>query len=159
MTTSPKIMSFLLVAATAILDQSTKYLALMLHSAHGDVNLLDGAVHFTVIYNRLGFLGAAAPLGETWRFLLLTWGVALLLAGCLYYLWRHSRRSCHHTLAIGLITGGGLGNLIDRLVHQGGVIDFLSIGYGAVRTGIFNFGDMAVLGGSCWLGFLLFRKL
>ena len=38
-------------------------------------------------------------------------------------------------VALSLLTGGGLGNLIDRLIHDGAVVDFVSIGVGALRTG------------------------
>jgi len=43
-----------------------------------------------------------------------------------------------------LILGGGLSNLLDRLYHQGKVIDFLNIGIGSFRTGIFNMADIYI---------------
>ncbi len=46
-----------------------------------------------------------------------------------------------------LIVGGGAGNLIDRLARDGRVGDFIMIGVGGIRTGIFNFADLAVLAG------------
>jgi signal peptidase II len=48
-------------------------------------------------------------------------------------------------LAGALFAGGGLSNWLDRLVHDGIVIDFVSIGIGRVRTGIFNVADLAVV--------------
>ena len=50
-------------------------------------------------------------------------------------------------VAVGLIAGGGLSNWIDRLAHGGFVTDFLSVGFGPVRTGIFNLADVAVVAG------------
>jgi signal peptidase II len=53
--------------------------------------------------------------------------------------------------ALGLIVGGGLGNWIDRILHDGNVTDFVSVGLGPLRTGIFNFADVAVMAGMLWL--------
>jgi signal peptidase II len=55
------------------------------------------------------------------------------------------------TVAIALICGGGIGNLIDRVRFDGLVTDFLNVGAGPLRTGIFNVADMALM-----LGLLLF---
>ena len=41
------------------------------------------------------------------------------------------------------LAASGLGNLIDRLTHHGLVTDFLNLGFGALRTGIFNVADVA----------------
>jgi signal peptidase II len=55
--------------------------------------------------------------------------------------------------AFALIASGGLGNLTDRLTHQGGVTDFLNIGFGNLRTGIFNVADMVLMVGIAVLCF------
>jgi signal peptidase II len=52
------------------------------------------------------------------------------------------------TVALSLIAGGGLSNLIDRIAHGGYVIDFLNIGLGGLRTGIFNIADVAIMVGA-----------
>jgi signal peptidase II len=46
-----------------------------------------------------------------------------------------------------LLTGGGLGNLIDRISNNGAVTDFLRLGIGPLRTGIFNLADVAIVSG------------
>jgi len=56
-----------------------------------------------------------------------------------------------------LIVGGGLGNLIDRLFFGGKVTDFVSMGIGPLRTGIFNVADVAIMFGS--LGMFLLMML
>lgn len=56
-------------------------------------------------------------------------------------------------LGLALAAGGGISNLADR-VRYGAVVDFLNVGIGPVRTGIFNVADMAILLG---LAFLLTR--
>jgi signal peptidase II len=51
-------------------------------------------------------------------------------------------------IALLLIASGGLGNLLDRLLNQGAAIDFLNLGVGPVRTGIFNVADVLIVGGA-----------
>jgi signal peptidase II len=50
-----------------------------------------------------------------------------------------------------LIIGGGFGNLLDRFLNDGAVIDFMNLGLGWLRTGIFNVADMAITGGVIFL--------
>ena len=44
-------------------------------------------------------------------------------------------------IALALIAAGGFGNLIDRVLYDGRVTDFLNLGVGSLRTGIFNIAD------------------
>ena len=50
-------------------------------------------------------------------------------------------------VGLGLIAGGGLGNWLDRLLHAGAVTDYVSLGLGPLRTGIFNLADVCVMVG------------
>jgi signal peptidase II len=45
-------------------------------------------------------------------------------------------------VALVLVLAGGIGNVIDRVLHHGLVTDFLNLGIGPVRIGIFNVADM-----------------
>jgi signal peptidase II len=53
----------------------------------------------------------------------------------------------YQTVGAALICSGGIGNLIDRLTHGGYVTDFLNVGIGPLRTGIFNVADFVLLVG------------
>jgi signal peptidase II len=46
-----------------------------------------------------------------------------------------------------LVAAGGAGNLVDRIVRDGRVIDFMNLGLGPVRTGIFNMADVQIMAG------------
>ena len=61
-------------------------------------------------------------------------------------------------LALGLVTGGAIGNLVDRIRSQEGVVDFLDIGVGAWRWPTFNVADMAVSCGAIALAISLWRE-
>lgn len=43
-----------------------------------------------------------------------------------------------------LVLSGGLGNLFDRIMHDGRVIDFMNLGIAGLRTGIFNVADVCI---------------
>lgn len=60
-------------------------------------------------------------------------------------------------LALSLFIGGGTSNLLDRLLHGGYVVDFINIGIGPVRTGIFNVADVAISLGMILLVFCEIR--
>ena len=60
-------------------------------------------------------------------------------------------------LAIALVVGGGLSNLIDRLVNEGRVVDFMQLGIGPLRTGVFNVADVAIMGGLAVMLVVVFR--
>ena len=54
-------------------------------------------------------------------------------------------RPFFHVVGLALILGGGVGNLLDRIVLEGAVRDFAIVGFGWLRTGVFNLADAAVL--------------
>ncbi|PPD31442.1 MAG: hypothetical protein CTY19_14280 [Methylomonas sp.] len=54
-------------------------------------------------------------------------------------------------LAYVLLLAGGLGNLINRLIYGGYVVDFINIGIGPIRTGVFNVADVVVIAGALML--------
>lgn len=71
-----------------------------------------------------------------------------MLAGLLAFLLLKRRLPRSEFLGLSLILGGGLGNLIDRLLRDGHVTDFLNVGFGSLRTGIFNVADAAITTGA-----------
>jgi signal peptidase II len=81
--------------------------------------------------------------------------VSFLLLGCLVYLFCSHQRTARYDMPLVFVVGGGMSNLLDRLLHDGGVTDFLSIGIGNFRTGIFNLADVYILIGSFVLGYYL----
>jgi signal peptidase II len=96
--------------------------------------------------NEGGFLGLGAGLPASVRFWLFTVLVGAVLVGALRFVWV-SQEMNHpvNILGVSLTIGGGLGNLIDRLLNDGKVVDFVSVGVGDLRTGIFNLADVAIM--------------
>ncbi len=134
---------FVLVACVGC-DQSTKtYAESNLPKAQA-LSFLADTVRLQVAHNEGAFLSLGASAPKSWRLAALRLGVSALLLALLGYmlLIRDARPS--FILALTLILAGGVSNLIDRFIHGGYVIDFINLGIGSLRTGIFNVADIAI---------------
>ena len=86
----------------------------------------------------MGFLTADGEVGR-WLLVALT---AALATGVLIWLWRETTRG--DVVALGLVLGGALGNILDR-VRYGYVLDFADLHFGEIRPFlVFNVGDAAI---------------
>ena len=54
-------------------------------------------------------------------------------------------------VALTLIFAGGMGNILDRLLFDRHVSDFMNVGLLAVRSGVFNFADLWITAGALWI--------
>ncbi len=139
--TSKLTVSILSVAMLVILDQVTKKLAYIYLSGKEAVSVLGD--FFILIYatNKGGFLSFGSGIHKgiwSWFFIVLPLLVLLLFS---VYVIMKKRADIFYLAFWVFFVSGGIGNLIDRIFH-GEVIDFLNIGIGSVRTGIFNLADI-----------------
>jgi signal peptidase II len=112
-------------------------------------------VRLTLVYNRGAAFGLHVGPWSRWVFLALTIGALMIL----WQLYRQSpARDIARILAISLVSGGAIGNLIDRLRGPQGVVDFLDIGIGDMRWPTFNVADMAVSTGAVLLAWVLWGE-
>jgi signal peptidase II len=81
---------------------------------------------------------------------------ALAILGRLYRATRQG--DLFRTLALGLVCGGAVGNLIDRVRSATGVVDFIDVGVGDLRWPTFNVADMAVSIGAFLLAWVLWGE-
>jgi signal peptidase II len=135
----------LLLAATAGCDRVTKHYAMTTLAGEPSQSYLGDTVRLDYHENPGGFLSAGAtwtPRARTVVFQLANGAFLLIiLIMALRYQW--SRLA---SAGLILFIAGGLSNLIDR-VAIGTVVDFLNVGIGSWRTGIFNVADMAIMAG------------
>lgn len=132
-------------------DQVSKSAARsMLHSGVTESVFAD-SLRFQLTENPGSFLSLGASLPEQLRFTLFTAAVTVVLVGLVCAALFARRLSTARFVALALLAGGGISNLIDRLLYDGRVTDFLNVGIGALRTGIFNLADMAILAGALLL--------
>jgi signal peptidase II len=128
-------------------DQATKSLARSLLTPTEVWSFLGDTVRLQLSHNRGAFLSLGASLPEVWRQTIFNGGVGALLLGLFIYALFSKGNQPVGVVAIAVFSAGGLSNLIDRLVHGGYVVDFINLGIGPLRTGIFNVADIFIMGG------------
>lgn len=148
----PRFMVVLLTLCCCVgCDQVSKSAARSLLHSGVTESLFADSLRLQLMENPGSFLSMGASLPEHLRFTLFTAAVAVLLIGLVCMSLFARRLSTTRFVALALVAGGGLSNLIDRLVYDGRVTDFLNVGIGSLRTGIFNLADMAILAGALLL--------
>lgn len=136
-------------------DQATKRIAIERLAGAPPVSLAGDVVRLELAANPGGFLSMGAQLPDAVRrvvFVVLVPALVLLVCALV---WRAGTPAAGTMAGLGLVAGGGIGNWLDRLLRDGLVTDFLSLGVGPLRTGIFNVADVAVLLG---VALLLFAR-
>lgn len=135
----------LLLVGTAACDRATKHMAIATLSGASAQSFLADTVRLTYHENAGAFLGVGSrwhPVAQAAAFQI---GNGLFLFGTALIALRY-RFSLLAAAGLTLFLAGGVSNLIDRIAI-GSVIDFLNIGIGPARTGIFNLADVAILAG------------
>ena len=145
-----------IMVVVVVADLITKAVAVATLSPAGVPTPVVGDVlRWTLVYNPGAAFGLY--LGQYSRWIFLTLSLAAL-----YILWRMYRETAEHdrvrTLAIALVSSGAFGNLIDRVRHEYGVVDFIDVGLGASRWPTFNIADMAVSSGAFLLAYVLWNE-
>ena len=125
-------------------DQAAKAVARGSLAERGTVSLFGGAVRFQYAENTGAFLSLGASLPRQLRSLLFVGGTGVIVVILLVTMARAGQASLLSSLGLALLAGGAMGNLIDRVAYGGAVVDFVSVGFGSFRTGIFNLADVAI---------------
>src|SRR4051794_595426 len=112
-------------------------------------------LRLTLVYNPGAAFGLNVGEHSRWVFMALT-VIALAILGRLYLSTRDG--DLPRSVALALVCGGALGNLIDRVRSGRGVVDFIDIGVGATRWPTFNVADMAVSTGAVMLAWVLWYQ-
>jgi signal peptidase II len=129
----------LLAAAAGVIaiDQLTKQWA-MAGLADGPVDIIDGVLSLTLTYNSGGAFGLLQ--GLPGFFLVATVAVVGVIM-----IWAHRLDDARLIVPLGMVLGGGLGNLLDRLFRDPGgrVVDFIDLHVWPV----FNLADSSIVVG------------
>lgn len=142
-----------LAALVLTLDQATKVWALTALTPGRPVEVVGDLLRLNLIRNA----GAAFSLGNG-----ATWLLTLIACGVLVFILLTARRigSLGWAWALGLLLGGSIGNLVDRIVRppgpgRGHVVDFID--YFGLFIG--NVADIAIVGGACLIAALALRGI
>ena len=134
---------YALALLVLIVDQWTKWLAETHLTFHEPVPVIEPFLNWTLAYNYGAAFSFLADAGgwQKWFFSGLALVMSLFLIG---YLIKAPRQARTLSIGLGLVLGGAVGNLIDRLLH-GHVIDFIHVHYAdAWHYPIFNIADMGI---------------
>jgi len=141
----------LIAAALALaVDQATKQIALDLFQPHMRVPVLP-VLDLTLAWNRgvsFGMFGGGGV--PAWAFIL----VSLAISAVLF--WQMARSETWLAkVGFGLIVGGAIGNVIDRLIY-GAVVDFILLYWREWSWPVFNVADTAI---TCGVALILIDSL
>lgn len=123
-------------------DQATKFVAKAHLSGGPTIMLLHDTVRLAYAENLGAFLGLGASLSEPVRVLIFQGAVSLIVLGLVLAAAFWPRLTRGQVIVLTFLGASGLGNLIDRFIYDGRVTDFLNLGIGNLRTGIFNVADI-----------------
>lgn len=140
-----------LLAVLIGFDQLTKEIARETIARSHPRSYAADTFRFQYAENRGGFLSLGADLSPRGRFVLFVGVSAVGLFLLALFGFRGNGHSAAHKGALTLVVGGGVSNLLDRIVYDGRVIDFMNMGIGSLRTGVFNFADTFIMAGAAWL--------
>ncbi len=128
-----------LAVVLAVIDQIIKAVVVQNLKPIGTYVVIEGLLDFTFVENRGAAFGILS--NQRWFFIITT---GLLMIAILILLFRYHHHNWITYLASGLILGGGLGNMIDR-IGLGYVVDYIHVSF---FPPVFNFADMAIVVGT-----------
>ena len=148
------LLAMLVIGSIVFADVSTKRWALdALRPGHIIESL---GVPMTLAFNRGVAFGLPLPSAGRWIIIFATLLVLFVLTNLFI---RAERNDWLRLLSIELVAAGALGNLIDRVRWDAGVVDFIGpINLGFMHWPIFNIADMAITTGAVLLGLSLWRE-
>lgn len=139
------------------LDQWSKHYAIAHWDGQPRQSYLGDTFRIEYAENTGAFLSLFGNLPDQWRYAILVVGNGIGMAVVVALILGVRQIDRWSFVAWTLVFSGGVGNLIDRVRIQA-VIDFLNLGVGPLRTGIFNIADMAITAGFFMLLPQVFRS-
>ena len=143
------VIALIIAAFVALLDQIIKYSVVNNIKPHGTVSIISGVLNITYVENRGVAFGMFTDM--RWIFVALT---ALMIFAIIFYMFKKRPEGKFFYIVAGLIIGGGLGNLYDRIVN-GYVIDYISLSF---FPPVCNFADYCITVGVILLIFYVLFK-
>ncbi len=144
----------LITIASIILDQITKYLAVINLKDKVSFHIIGDFLRFTYVENRGAAFGMLQ--NQRWFFIISTTVLTILL---IYMIWFNKKITNPAKLVLSLVFGGAMGNFIDRL-RLGYVVDFADVRFGKFYNfPVFNVADSClVVGIGILILLILFNK-
>lgn len=136
-------------------DCGTKRIAEGSLQLHRPEEVMGEVLRFTLAYNPGAAFGIDVGPASRIIFIVLT----VIALGALFAMYRSTPPSHRIQLtSLALISGGALGNLVDRLRGPAGVVDFIDVGVGGARFWTFNLADAGITVGAILLALSLWAE-
>ena len=136
----------LIIACAVVIDQVTKLLVVSNLALGESVDVIPGVFRFTYVQNKGAAFGMLSE--HRWVFMVIS---VLAIAAIFIYLWKFRPTSRLACVALSLVVGGGIGNMIDRC-YLTYVIDFLDFcAFPKIWMWVFNVADACVCVGGAML--------
>lgn len=133
------------------LDQLTKLLAVQYLKPIGSYPLWQNVLHLTYVENRGAAFGMLS--NQRWVFMIFS---TVAIIGLVVYLFRFCKEGKWIKVALAMIIGGGIGNMIDRIA-LGYVVDFVD--FTLIHFAVFNVADSFVSVGAVMLVIWFVRSM
>ncbi|KXI27469.1 signal peptidase II [Paraglaciecola hydrolytica] len=146
---------FIVSLLSILLDQLSKWWASHYLTYGSATSYFADILRIVYVENTGAFLGLGSGMSESAKFWIFVAAVGVVLLALVVFMFKSSEQNTYSIVSLSLIFSGGLSNFYDRAMNNGAVIDFLNMGFGSLRTGIFNVADMAIMLG---VVMLLFAK-
>ena len=147
-----------LSALIILLDQAAKALVVSKIPFYITVKIIPGFLSLTHIHNKGGILGFLNRSELPWAPILLLVLNAAALTLVVYYFSKTSDKERLTRLALAMIVGGALGNVVDRIA-RGYVVDFIDMYAGKLHWPVYNVADSCISIGAVLLIFsVIFRR-
>ncbi|HEU5317122.1 MAG TPA: signal peptidase II [Chloroflexota bacterium] len=139
----PRLVLALLVVTFCVgCDQGTKYVAAEALRGAPPRSYVWDTVRLFYFENPGSFLGLGAGLPEPVRYALFVAGIGAILVALIAFLLLAHAPAPTTVAGLALLIGGAASNWFDRVRHGNVVVDFLNVGIGPLRTGVFNLADL-----------------
>jgi signal peptidase II len=145
----------LIALLVLVLDRVTKWMVAKDIPLHDSKQIIAGFFYLTHVENRGAAFSLFADSPSEWKIAMLVLFSLVALAVVSGLLWRSNHAMISTGIGLGLILGGAMGNLWDRLL-SGRVVDFLLFYLGSYQWPAFNVADSAIVVGA---GLLVFEIL
>jgi signal peptidase II len=135
------LLSFFLVSC----DQITKDLAKQYLMYKGTFSYFHDMFRLEYVENTGAAMSLGANLPQPYNLLLLGIIPLIIMLALIIYAFMHIKQlNTFRIIAFALVFAGGIGNIIDRILRDRHVTDFMNVGINNLRTGIFNVADVCI---------------
>lgn len=139
------------LAAVLALDRFTKWLVTQTLDLNHSLPVLEPFLRFTHVRNTGAAFSLLADFNTPWRLVLFVTVAFCAFVVLTVIAHREQGRGWSLLVPLAMVSGGAVGNMIDRIFQSGMVTDFIEFSYRAFHFPVFNVADSSVFLGVCWL--------